>query len=120
MPHALDVVGQLMLEMGGSSARVEARDDTIVVELPGLRDGLAILKGQPGGRERRRAILQIHQALTGAGLRLEARVGPRTVALLGVGARAGLISRLLGVAPLEIRAGGLIGRGRPADGRSER
>ncbi len=120
MPHALDVVGQLMVEMGGSSARVEARCDTIVVELPGLRDGLAILKGWPGGRGRRRAIGGIHDGLTSAGLSLEIKVGSRTVARLGVGARAGVVSRLLGLAPLEVRAAGLLGRGRPAGGQSER
>ncbi len=114
MPHALEIVGQLMVEMGGSSARVEAKDDTIVVELPGLRDGLSILNRWPGGRGRRQAIRRIHNGLSMAGLALDVKVGPRTVARLGVGSRAGVVSRLLGLAPLEVRAAGLLGRGGPA------
>jgi hypothetical protein len=107
MPSALDVVGQLMVEMGGTSARVEAQGETIVVELPGLRAGFSILKHWPGGPGRGAAIRRIHQGLTAAGLRLEVRVGSRTVGLLGVGARAGLASRILGVAPLQITVDGL-------------
>ena len=119
MPSALDVVGQLMLEMGDASARVEARGDTIVVELPSLRAGYSILRRWPGGRGRRDAIRRIHEGLVGAGLGLRIRVGPEAVGRLGVGAHAGLASRLLGVGPLEIQVDGLLASRRRPDGRSE-
>ncbi len=120
MPGALDVVGDLMLEMGDASARVEARGDTIDVELPSLRSGYAILRRWPGGRGRRETIRRIHEGLLGAGLGLRLRVGPDVVGRLGVGARAGLASRLLGVDPLEIHVDGLLARRRRAGGQPER
>ena len=120
MPIALDVIGRLMLEMGGVSARVEALGDTIVVELPGVRDGYAILRRWPRGRGRRDAIRRLHEGLIGAGLRLRVRVGPRLVGRLGVGARAGLASRLLGVGPLEIDVDGMLAARRRPGRRTER
>lgn len=120
MPNALDVLGQLMVEMGDASVRVEARGDTIVVGLPSLRAGYSILKRWPGGRGRGESIRRIHDGLIGAGLRLQVQVGTRTVGLLGVGARAGLASRLLGVGPLELRADGLLASRRRPLGPSER
>lgn len=120
MPSALDVVGQLILEMDGASARVEARGDTIVVELASLRAGYSILKRLPGGRGRDGAIRRIHEGLIGAGLTIRIRVGPKQIGRLGVGARAGLASRLLGVDPLEIQVDGLLDSRRQPGGRSER
>ncbi|WP_435009116.1 hypothetical protein P12x_000366 [Tundrisphaera lichenicola] len=116
MTNALDVVGDLMVEMGGTSARVEARGETIVVELPSFRAGYSLLKRWPGGLARGRAIRRIHEGLDAAGLRLEVRIGSRAVGRLGVGARAGLTSKLLGLAPMEIQVGGPTGpRRRTAD-----
>ena len=120
MASALDVVGNLMLEMGDASARVEARGDTIDVELPSLRAGYSILRRWPGGRGRREAIRRIHEGLIGAGLGLRIRVGPEVIGRLGVGARAGLASRLLGVDPLEIQVDGLLASRRRSSGRPER
>lgn len=105
-PSALDVVGSLMVEMGDLSARIEARGDRIVVQIPSLRAGVASLpKG--GGAGRRASILRIHEVLTSAGLTLEVVAGRSTVGLLGVRAKAGLASRLLGLGPLEVRLGGI-------------
>jgi len=116
MPNAIDVVGQLSVEMGGGGmARVEARGETIVVELPSLRAGLATLRRWPGGRSRRAASIgRIHDVLTAAGLSLSVRAGPATIGRLGVGARPGLASRLLALGPMEILVDGLIPRRRRA------
>src|SRR5947209_832517 len=112
---ALSVVGQLMVEMGGASVRVEARGDRIVVRLSSLREGLAILGRWPGVRGHRQAIGRIHDALTRGGLTLQVDIGASTVAVLGAGARAGLASRAFGVGPVEVRVGGLLGSIRTAD-----
>ena len=109
MPGALDVVGQVMVEMGGESARIEAMGDRIVVEFPSFRAGASALGRGPRGRGRRDVLLRIHQALTAAGLTLQIDIGPSTVGVLGVEARPGLPSRLLGVGPLEVRLGKLFG-----------
>lgn len=120
MPSAFDVVGNLMLEMGGASARVQARGDTIDVELPSLRAGFSILRRWPGGRGRRESIRRIHEGLIGAGLGLRIRVGPEVIGRLGVGARAGLASRLLGVGPLQIEVDALLATRRRPGGQPER
>ena len=109
-----------MVEMGGTSARIEARGDRIVVELPSLRDGISTLGRWPKGRGRREAIRRIHEGLTAAGLTLEVVVGPSTIAVLGVGARPGRTSRLLGLDALEVRVGGLLGSLRRPLDRPER
>ena len=107
-----------MVEMGGESARIDAQGDLIVVELPSLRAGASIVGRWPGGQGRRRALRRIHEGLTGAGLKLEVKVGSRTIGRLGAGSRPGLASRLLGFDPLEIRFGGVLGSlRRPGDRR---
>ena len=110
MPSALDVVGQLMVEMGGDgSIRIECRGETIVVELPSLRSGLGLLKRWPGSRgQRQMAIKRVHEGLNDAGLTLVAQVGSAVIGRLGRGAKAGLASRLLGLAPMEISPSGLL------------
>ncbi len=117
-PGALDVVGQILVEMDGESASIEARGDRIVL---GLNDFRAVSRlGRLGrGRSRRESIRRIHDALTASGLTLELVVGGSTVGLLGERARAGLASRILGLGPLEIRAGGVLGSWARRPGRAE-
>ena len=119
-PGPLEVVGRVMVEMGGSSARVEAMGDRIVVEWPNLRAGYSSMGRYSKGPGRGEAIRRIHDALEGAGLSLEVIAGGRTVGRLGVGARAGLASRMLGLGPLEILLGGVLGSFRGRGGRPER
>lgn len=109
MPVALDVVGQVLIEMGGDSTRIEGRGDRIIVELPNLKAGMSYFRRfarQAGGHE---VIHRVHQGLVGAGLTLEVTVGGSTVGLLGTAARSGLASRLLGLGPMEVRVRGLLG-----------
>ena len=115
---SLEVVGDLMVEMGGTTARIEARGASILVELPSLRSGASIYRQWSGFRGRREAVRRIHDGLSKAGLTLRVTVGDRTIGLLGVGTRAGLFTRLLGFGPVEVRVGGLLGAiRRPADRR---
>lgn len=121
MIKALDVIGLVMVQMGGdSSIRVEALGDRIVIELPSLREGIAIFRRLPGGgRGRRALIVPIHERLVDAGLGLEVRIGSAAIGRLGVGARSNLVGRLLGIAPMEIIPAGLLASRRGA-GRPER
>jgi hypothetical protein len=109
MPVALDVVGQVLVEMGGDSAQIEAQGDRIIVRLPSLRVGTSYLRRFARGAGGPEAIRRVHQGLVGAGLTLEVIVGNATVGVLGAGARSGLASRLLGLGPMEVRVGGLLG-----------
>ncbi len=109
MPPALDIVGQVMVELAGESVRIEALGDRVLVQFSGLRASLATLRRWSGGPGRRLSIRQIHDALTAVGVTVEVVVDRSTVGLLGARARAGLASRLMGFAPLEIRVGGVLG-----------
>ena len=108
-PIALDVVGRVMIEMGGDSARIEANGDRIVVTLPNFRSIAPTIRGWTRGRGRRESVRAIHDALIGAGLTLEVVVGRSTIGMLGVAARPGFASRLFGFGPLEVRMGGVFG-----------
>ena len=107
-PSPLEVVGQVMVEMGGGSARIEALGDRIVVELPSLGAGLSSIRGLSSGRGRGESIRKVDAALRGAGLSLEVAVGGRTVGRLGEGSRPGLASKLLGLGPFELLLGGVL------------
>ena len=108
-PSALDVVGQVMVEMGGDSASIEAVGDRIVVRIPSFRSGLRTIRGWSRGPGRGESIGRIHEALKVTRLSLEIVMGGRTVGRLGVGATPGRVSRLLGLGPMEIEWGGVLG-----------
>jgi len=103
----LEVVGQLLVEMGDDSARIEARGERIVIDLPCLDAGVAVLRRWSRGRDGRSTIRRFHLMLTSVGLSVQVDIASETVGLLGFDARPGLISRLLGLYPLEIRLGAL-------------
>ncbi len=111
----LDLIGRVMVEMGGESAGVEALGDRIVVELAGLSSLRRWSKGRGGIGSIRR----IHDTLNATGLTLEVVAGGRVVGRLGSGARPGLASKMLGLGPLEILLGGILGSFSRRGGRPE-
>jgi hypothetical protein len=108
-PVALDVVGRVVVEIGGELARVDALGDRIVVEVPSLRSGVSTIRLLTKGGGSDDPIRQVHDALTTAGLTLEVVAGGSKVGRLGIGARPGLASRLLRLGPLEVLLGGILG-----------
>lgn len=100
---ALNVDGQLSLVSDrGAAVAVSANGTTIIVGVPDL--GTAMRCGRGLNRRRRLALIgQAHQWLTRADLMVEFRIRDATLALLGPHAQPGVLSRLTGLHPLELR-----------------
>ncbi len=106
----LDVAGEIRAVVADDTVVISARNKTITVDVPNLRVGLVALKGGrttlrgAGGRKRRATtISRASAALRLTDLNVQLRLAGGTMAVLGADARPGLLSRILGVAPLEIR-----------------
>lgn len=108
MTGTLEVVGQLILEMGDDSARIEARGSRILLALPSLPAGRTLFQNWSIVKSRRESIRRAHEMLSQAGLTLQVDIGTITIGLLGAESRPGLTSRLLGVYPFELRVIALI------------
>lgn len=100
-PLAVDA--DLTVAVDDTSATVTSTGDRLFVEFPSLSAAVATLDRVSS--EERRAF---HDALLLTDLGLEVRVGRRTVGLIGAGARPGLASSVLGLAPVEVRPSGVL------------
>ena len=94
----IEVAADLTLTVGGAEATLRSTGERLFVEFPSLRSAIRALRSLPSGERRR-----LHGALTAADLALEIRARHRTLAVVGVGARPGPVSRGLGLDPAEIR-----------------
>jgi hypothetical protein len=100
----LSITTDLTVTINGAEAAVESTGERLFVSFGSLPDALRALRGQPDGTEGPLATL-----LETTDLTAEVRVRDRTVAVAGVSARPGVLSRQLGVAPIEVRLGGALG-----------
>jgi hypothetical protein len=103
MPTPLDIFARLEVLVAGNDILVRADDGLIIIELPDLRAGRALLKMGPVRYERVKLIERMQAKLAGSDLRMEFRVTGRMIARLGIGVRPGIASWLFGLRPLEIR-----------------
>ena len=94
----LSVAADLTLSVDGTEATVQSTGERLFVEIPSVVSAVELLNGLPATELR-----HLHEVLTTTGLALEVRTHQRTVAVLGAGARPGMLSRQLGVFPLELR-----------------
>jgi hypothetical protein len=92
-----------VLSLGNDDFLVNAAEDKIVVHLPSWRAGLAVMRFQSARGGWSRLLTQIQRGLTVADLRVQFRLAGRIVARLGIEARPGILSRLLGLGALELR-----------------
>jgi hypothetical protein len=100
----LSVEADLALSIDGGEATVESAGRRLVVRFESVPDAMRAFRGRPGGPED-----GLPELLRATDLTAEVRVRDRIVAVVGPDARPGTLSRLLGVAPVEVRAGGLLG-----------
>jgi hypothetical protein len=94
----LTVEADLTLRLDDAEATVRSTGERLFVETASVVSAVELLRALPAVERRR-----LHAALTVADLTLEFRTHHRTVAVLGAGARAGVVSRQLGLAPVELR-----------------
>ena len=107
MRAPLDVAGEVQVLVADQTVRVTAIKNTITVDIPTLRVGMVALRGVGRRKQRATMISRLGAALHFADLSVQFRVAGGTIATLGAGARPGLLSRLLGVAPLQITWSGV-------------
>jgi hypothetical protein len=102
-PIALDVAGEVKAAFRDDTVLITAAQDTILVDLPRWRAGLATWRSSGRRAQRERALRRLHATLQRADLTVHVRLTGRNVARLGAKARPGLLSWALGVRPLQIR-----------------
>jgi len=100
----LSVATDLTLTVNGAQAAVRSTGERLFVEFPSLSAALRALRGVPGGEADR-----LTDLLRTTDLTVEVRVRDRTVAVAGAEAHPGVVSRGLGVDPIEARLGGVLG-----------
>jgi hypothetical protein len=102
----LSVETDLSLTVNGAEAAVRSTGERLFVEFESASDAFQALRGLPDGGA---GADQLTALLRTTDLTAEVRVRDRTIAVLGSDARAGPLSRRLGVAPAEVRLGGVLG-----------
>ena len=104
----LAVAGKVQAVVADQAILVTARENTVTVDLPNLRAGMVALRGAGGRKQRAKTLIRAGAALQFTDLNVEFRLAGGAMALLGADARPGLLSRLLGLAPLEIRLSAMV------------
>jgi hypothetical protein len=100
----LSVATDLTVTVDGTPVGVESTGERLLLDVRTLPDALGVLRRQSPASTTRVGAL-----LSAADLTVEVRVRGRIVAVAGADARPGALSEFLGVAPIEIRIGGLAG-----------
>ena len=103
----VDIFGELQAAVGNDKVLITAEIDSITVDVPNLRVVRTAMKSAGPRKLQRHALAQAQRALEATSLTVHFQIGGGTVAALGPTARPGWMSRLLGVAPLQLKLSGL-------------
>jgi hypothetical protein len=99
----LSVESDLSVAINGGQAEVESTGRRLLVRFRSLPDAMRAARGKPSDAGSLQALL------VATDLTVEVRARDHTVAVAGADARPGAVSRLLGVAPVEVRISGALG-----------
>jgi len=104
MNRSLNVVGELSL-LNGSGIEISIKADGRVIELgmDKVMHGYSLANRISNRRQRAQLLKHVQAALTKADLIVHIRVAKRVIALLTPRSRPTLLSKLSGVAPVEIK-----------------
>ncbi|MGE0825965.1 MAG: hypothetical protein AB7G75_22440 [Candidatus Binatia bacterium] len=103
MRPSLALSARLVVSCGDNDFLVNATHDLVVVDLPSLRAGVALLRLQPARGGREHLIAHLQRVMTIGDLKMHFRLAGRIVARLSPEARPGLLSRLLGLGSLALQ-----------------
>jgi len=103
MLSPLALSARLVLSLENDDFLVDATDDKIVVDLPSWRAGLAVMRLQRRRGGWKQLFTQAQHWIPVANLSVRFRLAGRIVARLGSDTQPGIVSRLLGLGPLELR-----------------
>ncbi len=87
----------------GSLIAVRGERESLLVELPSLGAGRALLRSRPARRRRLQLLGALHGALRTADVSLRITVAERQVASLAPESQPTLLSRLLGLGAVQLR-----------------
>lgn len=99
----LSVATDLTLTIDGAQADVRSTGERLFVEFASLPAAVRALRGTPLARSD-----DLAELLATTDLTVEVRARDRTLAVLGSGARPGILSRQVDVDPAELRLGGVL------------
>ncbi len=104
MTRPLDIIGELSL-MSGSNIELSIKANGRIIELQvaSLKDGYSLASELNGRQQLTQKLEQFQEVLAMSDLALHFRVAKRIVALLTPHSRPTLLSRLSGVAPVELK-----------------
>ncbi len=103
----LDVFGEFQASVGDEKFLIKAETDSVTVVVPNLRGVRTAMRSAGPRKLQRHALSQAQRTLEATSLTVYFQIGGGTVAALGATARPGWLSRLLGVAPLQLKLSGL-------------
>ena len=99
----LALSARLVLSLEDDQFLVNAKDGAIVVDLPSLRAGLAVMRLQLVRGGWGQLFTQAQRGIAGVNLSVQFRLAGKIVARLGADTRPGIVSRLFGLGPLELQ-----------------
>ena len=104
MTRPLDIYADLTL-MSDSGAKMAVKADGRVIELEmsSLKDGYLVANKLTNRQQRKQTLERSQQVLAMSDVVLHIRIAKRIIALLTPQSRPTLLSRLLGIAPVEIK-----------------
>lgn len=104
MARALNVLADLSLAIDDEDIAIRGEGDRIVVDLPSLSAGRALLQAGPFSQvERRSGLAQANTVLREVGLTIDLRYAGEIVARVGTEARPNAVARLLNLGDVEVR-----------------
>lgn len=99
MPQALDVVGELTLQVAGTTLLLRGQGGTVTVEAPDMGGAVRALNALPHNPS---ALNQLASVLASTDLKLQLVVGREQLVELGAGVNPGWAARLLGLPGIRV------------------
>jgi hypothetical protein len=104
MARALNVLADLSLALDDENIAIRGEGDRIIIDLPSLRAGQALLRAGPFSQGQRQAgFVKANAFLQETGLTIDVRYAGEVVGRLGAEARPSAVSRLLRISGVEVR-----------------
>lgn len=103
MARALSVLADLSLDLDGEDIAIRGEGDRVIIELPSLQAGRALLRAGPFSPHRRRAgLATMHVFLRETDLTVDVQYAGETVVRLGAQAQPNAVTRLLNLGEVEV------------------
>lgn len=103
MARALDVLADVSLALDNEDIAIRGNGDQIVVDLPSLGAGRALLQAGPFSQMQRRAgLARFNTVLRETGLTVDVRYRDETIVRLGADAQPNAVTRLLNLGEVEV------------------